>query len=116
MAELRINIPVLYSTVKDMYIMSNNNPEEIYLQTLRINNEESFLGKDIKRQQKEIDVLIHKETQIFNILNKKDKSAIGEMLLYKNKSNSEFLKFLGELEMYEKNNSRKCDDCHCISF
>ena len=21
-----------------------------------------------------------------------------------------------ELEMYEKNNSRKCDDCHCISF
>ena len=34
---------------------------------------------------------------------KKDKSAIGEMLLYKNKSNSEFLKFLGELEMYENN-------------
>ena len=37
-----------------MYIMSNNNPEEIYLQTLRIDDEETFLGKDIKRQQKEI--------------------------------------------------------------
>ena len=52
------NIPVLYSTVKDMYIMSNNNPEEIYLQDLRIENEETFLGKDIKRQQREIDALI----------------------------------------------------------
>ena len=54
----RRNIPVLYSTVKDMYIMSNNNPEELYLQDLRIDDEESFLGKDIKRQQKEIDALI----------------------------------------------------------
>ena len=52
------NIPVLYSTVKDMYIMTNNNPEEIYLQTLRIDEEETFLGKDIKRQQREIDNLI----------------------------------------------------------
>ena len=41
-----------------MYIMSNNNPEELYLQDLRIDEEESFLGKDIKRQQKEIDALI----------------------------------------------------------
>ena len=60
-------------------------------------------ANQIKQETKEIDVLIHKETQIFNILYKKDKSAIGEMLLYKNKSNSEFLKFLGELEMYENN-------------
>ena len=52
------NIPILYSTVKDMYIMSNNNPEELYLQDLRIDAEETFLGKDIKRQQKEIDALI----------------------------------------------------------
>ena len=60
-------------------------------------------ANQIKQETKEIDILIHKETQIFNILYKKDKSAIGEMLLYKNKSNSEFLKFLGELEMYENN-------------
>ena len=38
--------------------MSNNNPEELYLQDLRIDDEETFLGKDIKRQQKEIDILI----------------------------------------------------------
>ena len=54
----RRNIPLLYSTIKDIYIMSNNNPEELYLQDLRINDEETFLGKDIKRQQKEIDILI----------------------------------------------------------
>ena len=52
------NIPVLYSTVKDMYIMSNNNPEELYLQQLRIQKEEDFLSKDISRQQKEINELI----------------------------------------------------------
>ena len=54
----RRNIPLLYSTIKDIYIMSNNNPEELYLQDLRIDDEESFLGKDVKRQQKEIDILI----------------------------------------------------------
>ena len=59
----RRNIPILYSTVKDMYIMTNNNPEEIYLQTLRIDEEEIFLGKDIKRQQKEIDRLIDEKVK-----------------------------------------------------
>ena len=59
----RRNIPILYSTVKDMYIMTNNNPEEIYLQTLRIDDEETFLGKDIKRQQKEIDKLIDEKVK-----------------------------------------------------
>ena len=43
------NIPILYSTVKDIYIMSNNNPEEIYLQQKRIQEEETFISKDIKR-------------------------------------------------------------------
>ena len=52
------NIPVLYSTVKDMYIMSNDNPEELYLQQLRIKKEEDFLSKDITRQEKEINELI----------------------------------------------------------
>ena len=43
--------------------MTNNNPEEIYLQTLRIDEEEIFLGKDIKRQQKEIDRLIDEKVK-----------------------------------------------------
>ena len=55
------NIPILYSTVKDIYIMSNNNPEEIYLQKKRIDEEETFLSKDIKRLHKEIDILIDKK-------------------------------------------------------
>ena len=52
------DIPVLYSTVQDIYIMSNNNPEELYLEEKRIDEEDTFLSKDIKRQQKEIDALI----------------------------------------------------------
>ena len=57
------NIPILYSTVKDMYIMSNNNPEELYLQQLRIESEENFLSKDISRQQKEINELIKEKKE-----------------------------------------------------
>ena len=52
------DIPVLYSTVKDIYIMSNTDPEELYLEEKRIDEEDTFLSKDIKRQQKEIDALI----------------------------------------------------------
>ena len=48
------NIPILYSTVKDIYIMSNNNPEEICSQNKRIEEEEAFLSKDIKRLHKVI--------------------------------------------------------------
>ena len=57
------NIPILYSTVKDMYIMSNDNPEELYLQQLRIEKEEEFLSKDISRQQKEINELIKQKKE-----------------------------------------------------
>ena len=75
----RRNIPILYSTVKDMYIMTNNNPEEIYLQTLRIDDEETFLGKDIKRQQKEIDKLIdEKVKEMKNAAKIQKKQGIGE--------------------------------------
>jgi translation elongation factor P/translation initiation factor 5A len=59
----RRNIPILYSTVKDMYIMSNNNPEEIHLQALRLEDEETFFGKEIKRQQREIDRLIDEKVK-----------------------------------------------------
>ena len=55
------DIPIIYSTVKDMYIMTNKNPEDLYLQSLQIEEEEAFLNKDIKRQQKEIDELIKKK-------------------------------------------------------
>ena len=54
----RRTIPILYSTVKDMYILSNDNPEELYLQSIRIKDEEKFLSKDISRQQKELNNLI----------------------------------------------------------
>jgi hypothetical protein len=57
----------------------------------------------VKREGKEIDVLINKEIQIFDNLNKKDKNVIGELLLNKGKNNSEFLKFLSEFEIYENN-------------
>ena len=69
----RRNIPILYSTVKDMYIMSNNNPEEIYLQTKRIDEEETFLSKDIKRQQREIDQLIDEKVKEMKNMAKSNK-------------------------------------------
>ena len=56
------DIPKVYSTVKDIYIMANNNPEELYLEKIRIENEEKSLCADIKRQQREIDKLIKEKT------------------------------------------------------
>ena len=55
--------------------MANNNPEELYLEKLRIANEEKSLCADIKRQQREIDELIKEKTK------EMDKSKIN----YKNK-------------------------------
>ena len=52
------DIPIIYQTVKDMYIMTNNNPEELYIIGEMIDDEETHLCKDIKKQQKEIDRLI----------------------------------------------------------
>jgi Ni,Fe-hydrogenase I cytochrome b subunit len=52
------DIPIVYQTVKDMYIMTNNNPEELYTIEEMIDEEETHLCKDIKKQQKEIDRLI----------------------------------------------------------
>ena len=43
-----------------MYIMTNQNPENLYIQSKRIDEEETFLSKDIKRQQREIDELMSK--------------------------------------------------------
>ena len=66
------DIPIMYSTAKDMYIMTNKNPEDLYLQTLQIDEEDDFLSKDIKRQQREIDALIKKKKYD----DKKDNSII----------------------------------------
>jgi hypothetical protein len=52
------DIPKVYSTVKDIYIMANNNPEELYREQLRIRKEEKSLCSDVERQQKEIALLI----------------------------------------------------------
>ena len=41
--------------------MANNNPEELYLEKLRIKNEEKNLCLDVKRQQKEIEKLIREK-------------------------------------------------------
>ena len=54
----RRDIPIVYQTVRDMYIMTNNNPEELYTIEEMIDDEETHLCKDVKRQQKEIDRLI----------------------------------------------------------
>ena len=64
------DIPKFYSTVKDMYIMTNNNPEELYNITKMIDAEEKYLCQDIKRQQKEIDKLIDEKKEEEKKINK----------------------------------------------
>ena len=48
------DIPLNYTTIKDMYILQNSNPEEIYQIEEQIDEEKSFLKKDIKRQLKNL--------------------------------------------------------------
>jgi hypothetical protein len=55
------DIPKLYSTIKDIYIMANNNPEELYLEKSRIQEEEESLCLDIERQRNEIKLLIEEK-------------------------------------------------------
>ena len=74
------SIPVLYSTVKDMYIMSNNNPEELYLQSLRFSKEDKFLSKDISRRQDEINKLIkEKREELKKIQSQRDKTLEAKL-------------------------------------
>ena len=73
------DIPIIYQTVKDMYIMTNNNPEELYIIGEMIDDEETHLCKDIKKQQKEIDRLIdEKKKEERKSLKKKKKKKIIE--------------------------------------
>ena len=48
------DIPLSYTTVKDMYILQNNNPEELYQIAEMIDEEKKFLKRDIKRQLKNL--------------------------------------------------------------
>ena len=84
------DIPVLYSTVKDIYIMSNNNPEELYLEEKRIDEEDTFLSKDIKRQQKEIDALIDEKRKEMKQNKNKDnkKSELNKVNTINSKAKS----------------------------
>ena len=52
------DIPVNYTTIKDMYIFQNNNPEELYQIDKMINEEEEYLCKDIKKQIANIDQML----------------------------------------------------------
>ena len=82
---------------ENKYQEMNKMQREFNQQLSRKKNE----ANKIKKETKEIDALINKEIQIFNNLNKKDKNLVAELLLYKNKASSEFLKYLEELEIYE---------------
>ena len=82
---------------ENTYQEMNNLQKEFNSQISKRKNE----ANKIKKETKEIDILINKEIQIFDNLNKKDKNVIGELLLNKSKTNSEFLKFLSEFEIYE---------------
>ena len=73
------DIPLLYSTVKDIYIMSNHNPEELYLEEKKIDEEDTFLSKDIKRQQKEIDALIDEKRKEMKGIKKMEKDKLKKV-------------------------------------
>ena len=80
------DIPKIYSTVKDIYIMAYNCPEELYSEKIRIKNEEKSLCLDVERQQKEIDLLLNEKKK------EMDKSKINLKKLRKNKSSKSLFK------------------------
>ena len=90
------DIPKVYSTVKDIYIMANNNPEELYLEKNRIVKEEKSLCADIKRQLREIDELIKEKTK------EMDKSKAN----FKNKNKLKYKMTLSKREESKNNESR----------
>jgi len=55
----------------------------------------------IKKEMKEIDKLINKETENYHNLNINDAELVNQMLINKNKSNSVFMEYLQELEKAE---------------
>ena len=57
------DIPMNYTTIKDMYILQNNHPEELYEIDKMIKDEKKFLKDDIKQQKKHIDKLFEEKKQ-----------------------------------------------------
>jgi len=74
--------------------MSNNNPEELYLQSLRFSKEDKFLSKDISRRQDEINNLIkEKREELKKIQSQRDKTL--EAKLSKSNTTSSINNFTG---------------------
>ena len=96
----RRGVPKVYSTVKDIYIMANNNPEELYLEKQRIKDEEKALCEDVKKQQKEI-LLRLKQNKI-----EIDKSKIESKKINKTKTFN-FPNMKEENKNFEKKLSNK---------
>ena len=72
------DIPLSYTTVKDMYILQNNNPEELYKIAEMIDEEKTFLKKDIKRQLKNLySMSKQKRKEKVKKVKKEGKSALG---------------------------------------
>ena len=55
------DIPVNYTTIKDMYILQNNNPEELYKIGKLVKKEEKYLQKDIEKQIENIDNMLNQK-------------------------------------------------------
>ena len=108
-------IPKLYSTVKDIYIMANNNPEELYLEKLRIRDEEKSLCLDIERQLQEIELLMNEKRIEINKakINKKNSKSKIKKKDEKKEENKEESKINEKYKNSENNiliNNNKSDN------
>ena len=88
-----------YNKIKEKkenkYNESNKFQKEINSKITKQKNEINRIKKEIK----EIDILIFKETENYkNIINKTDKNSVNKTLTYKNQQSTEFLKSLKEIE------------------
>ena len=114
----RRGVPKVYSTVKDIYIMANNNPEELYLEKQRIRDEEKSLCEDVKRRQKEIDILLKKNkiesekikvsSKKINIIKKNNTTTAKE----KNKNENKNLNYKYTIKNNSNVNNNKDNDSH----
>ena len=87
-----------YNQIKEKkenkYKETNNMQREINSKIAKQHNEINKIKKEIK----EIDILIFKEANNYQNINKKDRNAVNQMLIYKNQPSNEFLKFLKQVE------------------
>ena len=70
-------IPTLYTTINDMSILQNSNPEELYQIDQMIEEEEKFLKNDIKQQLKDLDALAEqRKNKKHNSLDEEDEYGL----------------------------------------